>query len=86
MANYDESMDYERYAWDDREENVSDEVYVIHDGYRELSRTYSFDQMKRLYRAEDEKNGIEVGLIAEDDIDPMDWKATMDLMTPIKVN
>jgi hypothetical protein len=82
--NYDESMDYERYRLDERDETVSDEVYVIHDGYRELSRTYSFDTMKRLYNAEDEKNGIEVGLIIEDDIDPMDWEYTKTLMTKIK--
>lgn len=84
--NYDEAMDYERYRLDERDETVSDEVYVIHDGYKELSRTYSFDQMKRLYREEDEKNGIEVGLIVEDDIDPTNWEYTKTLMTNIKVN
>lgn len=84
--NYDDHIDYERYRLDERDETVSDEVYVIHDGYRELSRTYSFDQMKRLYNAEDEKNGIEVGLIVEDDIDPNNWEYTKTLMTNIKVN
>lgn len=83
--NYDEAMDYERLAWDNREENVSDEVYVIHDGTEEVFRTYSYDDLKRHYATIDDTDGLKIGLIIAEDIDPTNWNYTMDLMTPIKL-
>lgn len=81
--NYDDHIDYERYAYDDREENVSDTVYIICDKHGNLSRR----NYERLQDAQSQFNEIPdgdveiyLGEIDENDIDPMDWTATMRLM------
>lgn len=84
--NYDEAMDYERYAWDDREENVSDTVYIICDKHCILTARnyYNLKEAQRQFDAIMPSDGeIYLGEIDENDIDPMDWAATMRLMNVI---
>lgn len=83
---YDTYLDHERYGLEEREEDATYAVYMIHDGYRNVSQHlyYNLKDAQRQFDAIPDGDGnIYLGEIDENDIDPMDWEATKRLMVTI---
>lgn len=86
MNNYDTYLDYERYGLEERTEDATDTVYMIHDGYRNVSQRlyYNLKDAQRQFDAiEDGDGNIYLGEIDENDIDPNNWTYTLSLMKEI---